>query len=148
MVLMEPLPGSGSILDALRIEVPLIVVPNTSLLHNHQVDLAEELAKQGYLVHGRLESVLLFSKQPFADHGIAICREHSPRRMFFVKPSEHGLHRIVELILPAEVWLELWMKKWAFMTDEKSAFWIPLYHASYVYIEIRSCWMNLNPRAR
>ncbi|KAL8915586.1 MAG: hypothetical protein Q9171_000151 [Xanthocarpia ochracea] len=46
--------GSGSILDAMRIEVPLIVVPNTSLLHNHQVDLAEELAKQGYLVHGYL----------------------------------------------------------------------------------------------
>lgn len=48
-------PGSGSILDALRIRVPLIVVPNTSLLHNHQVELAEELSKQGYLVHGQLE---------------------------------------------------------------------------------------------
>ncbi|KAI4277701.1 MAG: hypothetical protein LQ337_001575 [Flavoplaca oasis] len=46
--------GSGSILDAMRIDVPLIAVPNTSLLHNHQVDLAEELARQGYLVHGRL----------------------------------------------------------------------------------------------
>ncbi|KAL8909063.1 MAG: hypothetical protein Q9207_000397 [Kuettlingeria erythrocarpa] len=50
--------GSGSILDALRIRVPLIVVPNTSLLHNHQVELAEELSKQGYLVHGRLEYVM------------------------------------------------------------------------------------------
>ncbi|KAL8732183.1 MAG: hypothetical protein Q9166_002930 [cf. Caloplaca sp. 2 TL-2023] len=49
--------GSGSILDAMRIEIPLIVVPNTSLLHNHQVDLAEELAKQGYLVHGRLDDL-------------------------------------------------------------------------------------------
>ncbi|KAL8775014.1 MAG: hypothetical protein Q9209_000493 [Squamulea sp. 1 TL-2023] len=49
--------GSGSILDAMRIDVPLIVVPNTSLLHNHQVDLAEELAKQGYLVHGRLDDL-------------------------------------------------------------------------------------------
>lgn len=34
------------------------MVPNTSLLNNHQVELAEELAKQGYLVHGRLESVI------------------------------------------------------------------------------------------
>lgn len=42
----------------MRIEVPLIVVPNTSLLHNHQVDLAEELAKQGYLVHGHLKFCL------------------------------------------------------------------------------------------
>lgn len=49
--------GSGSILDALRINVPLIVVPNPHLLDNHQVELAEELAKQGYVTHGKLESV-------------------------------------------------------------------------------------------
>ncbi|KAL8675387.1 MAG: hypothetical protein Q9168_000218 [Polycauliona sp. 1 TL-2023] len=55
--------GSGSILDAMRIDVPLIAVPNNSLLHNHQVDLAEELAKQGYLVHGQLESVFLFRRR-------------------------------------------------------------------------------------
>lgn len=50
-----PNAGSGSILDALRIAVPLIVVPNPNLLDNHQVELAEELASQGYVVHGRLE---------------------------------------------------------------------------------------------
>ncbi|KAL8739208.1 MAG: hypothetical protein Q9181_000099 [Wetmoreana brouardii] len=49
--------GSGSILDALRIEAPLIVVPNTSLLHNHQVELAEEMARLGYLVHGSLDDL-------------------------------------------------------------------------------------------
>ena len=47
--------GSGSILHALRIAVPLIVVPNPKLLDNHQVELAEALAAQGYVVHGRLE---------------------------------------------------------------------------------------------
>lgn len=47
--------GSGSILDALRISVPLIVVPNPTLLDNHQVELAEELATQGYVVHGHLK---------------------------------------------------------------------------------------------
>ncbi|KAI9735855.1 MAG: N-acetylglucosaminyldiphosphodolichol N-acetylglucosaminyltransferase catalytic subunit alg13 [Cirrosporium novae-zelandiae] len=46
--------GSGSILDALRIDVPLIVVPNESLLDNHQAELAVELAKQGYVVHGKI----------------------------------------------------------------------------------------------
>ena len=46
--------GSGTILDGLRFEIPLIVVPNTDLLHNHQVELAEELAKQNYVVHGKL----------------------------------------------------------------------------------------------
>ncbi|KAF2137327.1 glycosyltransferase family 1 protein [Aplosporella prunicola CBS 121167] len=46
--------GSGSILDALRIGVPLIVVPNPSLLDNHQLELAETLEDQGYVVHGDL----------------------------------------------------------------------------------------------
>ena len=47
--------GSGSILEALRLAVPLIVVPNPTLLDNHQEELAEELAKQGYVVHGKLD---------------------------------------------------------------------------------------------
>ncbi len=47
--------GSGSILDALRITAPLIVVPNPSLLDNHQEELAEELARQGYVVQGHLK---------------------------------------------------------------------------------------------
>ena len=47
--------GSGSILDAMRISVPLIVVPNTDLLHNHQVELAEVLAEQNYVVYGKIE---------------------------------------------------------------------------------------------
>jgi beta-1,4-N-acetylglucosaminyltransferase len=49
--------GSGSILDAMRISVPLIVVPNSTLLDNHQVELAEALAEQEYVVHGRLENL-------------------------------------------------------------------------------------------
>lgn len=49
--------GSGSILDVLRIGVPLIVVPNTELLHNHQVELAEVLAEQEYVVYGKLDTL-------------------------------------------------------------------------------------------
>ena len=52
--------GSGSILDALRISVPIIVVPNPYLLDNHQEELAEELAKLGYVVHGNLKYVSKF----------------------------------------------------------------------------------------
>jgi UDP-N-acetylglucosamine transferase subunit ALG13 len=58
-MLMGVRSGSGTILDALRIGVPLVVVPNTDLLHNHQVELAEELAKQEYVVHGDLKCVLI-----------------------------------------------------------------------------------------
>lgn len=46
--------GSGTILDALRVSVPLIVVPNEELLDNHQVELAEALAEQEYVVYGKL----------------------------------------------------------------------------------------------
>ncbi|KAK4504159.1 hypothetical protein PRZ48_005075 [Zasmidium cellare] len=49
--------GSGTILDALRLSVPLIVVPNSELLDNHQVELAEALAEQEYVVHGKLENL-------------------------------------------------------------------------------------------
>lgn len=48
--------GSGTILDALRISAPLVVVPNTTLLDNHQIELAEELSRQDYVVHGSLET--------------------------------------------------------------------------------------------
>lgn len=51
---MELSLGSGSILDAMRIEVPVVVVPNADLLDNHQVELAEVLAEQNYVVHGNL----------------------------------------------------------------------------------------------
>jgi beta-1,4-N-acetylglucosaminyltransferase len=47
--------GSGTILQALRVDVPLVVVPNSELLDNHQVELADALAEQEYVVHGKLE---------------------------------------------------------------------------------------------
>ena len=49
--------GSGTILDALRTTVPTIVVPNNTLLDDHQTELAEALAAQEYVIHGRLENL-------------------------------------------------------------------------------------------
>ncbi|KIW43541.1 uncharacterized protein PV06_04632 [Exophiala oligosperma] len=49
--------GSGSVLDVLRVGIPLVVVPNTDLLHNHQVELAEALAKQEYVIYGKIDDL-------------------------------------------------------------------------------------------
>nr|POE56384.1 udp-n-acetylglucosamine transferase subunit alg13 [Quercus suber] len=49
--------GSGTVLEALRLGIPLIVVPNNALLDDHQVELAEALAAQGYVVHARLDAL-------------------------------------------------------------------------------------------
>jgi beta-1,4-N-acetylglucosaminyltransferase len=46
---IDKTPGSGTILDAMRLGLPLIVVPNPSLLDNHQEELADELERQGYV---------------------------------------------------------------------------------------------------
>ncbi|KAF3044419.1 N-acetylglucosaminyldiphosphodolichol N-acetylglucosaminyltransferase catalytic subunit alg13 [Didymella heteroderae] len=49
--------GSGSILEALRYQVPLVVVPNTSLLDNHQEELADAMERSGYLLKGNVEDL-------------------------------------------------------------------------------------------
>ncbi len=36
----------------MRLAVPLVVVPNSSLLDNHQEELADELEVQGYATRG------------------------------------------------------------------------------------------------
>ena len=47
--------GSGSILEALRVGVPFVMVPNPSLLDDHQTELAIEIESQGYGIHGDLK---------------------------------------------------------------------------------------------
>jgi len=42
--------GSGTILEVLRVPKPLIAVPNPSLLHNHQEELALALQSRNYLI--------------------------------------------------------------------------------------------------
>ena len=41
-------PGSGTILDVLRRGKPLIIVPNPTLLDNHQEDMAHAMGELGY----------------------------------------------------------------------------------------------------
>jgi beta-1,4-N-acetylglucosaminyltransferase len=42
--------GSGSIIETLRWQKPLIVVPNSDLMDNHQSELALTLHRQGHLI--------------------------------------------------------------------------------------------------
>ncbi|KAL1903263.1 N-acetylglucosaminyldiphosphodolichol N-acetylglucosaminyltransferase catalytic subunit alg13 [Sporothrix stenoceras] len=46
--------GSGSILDAVRCDVPLIVVANPDLLGNHQAELADAVHEAGWAIRGEL----------------------------------------------------------------------------------------------
>ncbi|KAI0009878.1 hypothetical protein F4779DRAFT_580336 [Xylariaceae sp. FL0662B] len=46
--------GSGSLLEALPLGTNIIAVPNTSLMDNHQAEIAVELEKDGYVVHGKI----------------------------------------------------------------------------------------------
>ncbi|KFY61769.1 hypothetical protein V496_04895 [Pseudogymnoascus sp. VKM F-4515 (FW-2607)] len=55
--------GAGTALDALRLSLPLILVPNPALLDNHQLELAKELDRMGYAVHGRLEDLSVALKE-------------------------------------------------------------------------------------
>ncbi|RDW91236.1 hypothetical protein BP5796_02401 [Coleophoma crateriformis] len=49
--------GAGTVLDAMRMGCHIIVVPNESLLDNHQGEMADELQKQGYVTKGRTSSL-------------------------------------------------------------------------------------------
>jgi len=46
--------GAGTILDAMRLGTPLVVVPNKGLLNNHQEELAEEVARARWAIHGEI----------------------------------------------------------------------------------------------
>ncbi|KAM0234665.1 hypothetical protein ACHAP5_009974 [Fusarium lateritium] len=42
--------GTGTILDAWKMGLPIIVVPNTQLLDDHQTEMAKHLSKEGYAI--------------------------------------------------------------------------------------------------
>ncbi|RXK35469.1 hypothetical protein M231_07281 [Tremella mesenterica] len=50
--------GSGSILSVLRSRKPLLVIPNQTLMDDHQSELAYELSKHGYLLVTSVDNLL------------------------------------------------------------------------------------------
>ncbi|TRX97243.1 hypothetical protein FHL15_002037 [Xylaria flabelliformis] len=56
-VIISHAAGSGSIIEALEFDSKLVAVPNPELMDNHQLEIAEEMESQGFLIHGTLGSV-------------------------------------------------------------------------------------------
>ncbi|KAF2003674.1 glycosyltransferase family 1 protein [Amniculicola lignicola CBS 123094] len=75
--------GSGTILAVLRYGLPLIVVPNTQLLDNHQDELATAMEKSNYLLKGDVNN--LAKMIPLAE-GFRIAQASFP-------PITSGKHR-------------------------------------------------------
>ncbi|KAK4195920.1 glycosyltransferase family 28 C-terminal domain-containing protein [Triangularia verruculosa] len=49
--------GAGTVLEVKRYGAPLIVVPNPTLMDNHQLDLAVEVQRQGWAIHGKIDNL-------------------------------------------------------------------------------------------
>ncbi|KAE8349870.1 hypothetical protein BDV28DRAFT_140310 [Aspergillus coremiiformis] len=88
--------GSGSILGALRLGVPLVVVPNSTLKDNHQVELARELQKQGYVVASEYQEV-----------SVAVRRAEALRTRMLAWPPVTGTsqkrHRTLDQVMSDEL---------------------------------------------
>ncbi|KAJ8669668.1 hypothetical protein QAD02_000927 [Eretmocerus hayati] len=50
--------GAGSCLEALELSKPLVVVINDRLMDNHQIELAEQLYKDGHLFYSNCKNLL------------------------------------------------------------------------------------------
>jgi beta-1,4-N-acetylglucosaminyltransferase len=73
----------------MRYSAPLVVVPNPTLMNNHQAELAEECEKQRWAVHGKLGWV-------FYQRRIA-CWQSSYRVLTRARHIVEAVKRIVEL---------------------------------------------------
>ncbi|PFH58294.1 hypothetical protein XA68_13898 [Ophiocordyceps unilateralis] len=87
--------GTGTILDAWRVAVPLIVVPNPALLDDHQNELARHLAHGGYatMAEPRLDDLkdAVHKSDLLRDEPRACQRPNAvdaPLRLWDIRPSD------------------------------------------------------------
>jgi hypothetical protein len=101
-------------------DVPLIVVPNPSLLDNHQVELAEALQEQGYVVHADIKCVLSFPlchEQPLIDVQSATFLKLFRGLRSSAKNTRPGLQLIAGSIEIPVAWQESWTRNWGSLTE-------------------------------
>ncbi|KAJ3517050.1 hypothetical protein NM208_g14762 [Fusarium decemcellulare] len=92
--------GTGTILDAWKLGLPLVVVPNTKLLNDHQTEMAKHLSKEGYAI---MSSGSVDDLQE-AIHKVELLWEENKSRWppNEVQPKETGRLRLWDLA-PREV---------------------------------------------
>jgi beta-1,4-N-acetylglucosaminyltransferase len=54
--------GAGTILEGLRSRAEMFVIVNQKLMDNHQLEIAEKMAKDGYLVYGNCNEIIQMLK--------------------------------------------------------------------------------------
>ncbi|KAK0210626.1 glycosyltransferase 28 [Desarmillaria ectypa] len=81
--------GSGTILDVLRLGKPLIVVPNPTLLDNHQEELATALEELGHLRSSTVSN-LAHTIEEFDRATIVEFPPHDPSRFRRLLDEEMG----------------------------------------------------------
>ncbi|KAK6530134.1 N-acetylglucosaminyldiphosphodolichol N-acetylglucosaminyltransferase catalytic subunit alg13 [Orbilia ellipsospora] len=67
--------GSGTILECLRYQKRIVTIPNESLMDNHQVELANEMARQKYVIKGDLSDLI-----PAITQSLTFKYKHFPRQ--------------------------------------------------------------------
>lgn len=60
MAYLFTIAGTGTILDAWKVGLPIIVVPNTRLLDDHQTEMAKHLSREGYATRSKPRHVTHF----------------------------------------------------------------------------------------
>ncbi|KAL9053726.1 MAG: hypothetical protein Q9162_004600 [Coniocarpon cinnabarinum] len=99
--------GTGTILEGLRISIPMIVVPNPKLLDNHQEELAEEMGRMGYVVDCRLVGDDGKGGAEAGAENLVQALEEAEKSRRGSKewpPREGGTKRSVGDVLDEEVW--------------------------------------------
>ena len=78
--------GAGTVLEVLKSDRKLIVVPNETLMDNHQVELAEKLASSGYCIMAKS------NKEALID---ALDEVHGQEKVSFIQSTHSNLQRII-----------------------------------------------------